>query len=219
MFSILLRIFDSKSLNFLDVFCKVVIKCPVTYVSIPVLDLKSVPPKRKRTASKFWGRGKKKNANKDAQPTKKDSDQRKIVWMQWPVISPARLFQCIIETNSMSLIQSDTFDWLSFWKHAEREDWGKQHPVHSLPEDRKSKCVGCTMHGDEGQGKRLRNILVLSWSSIAVHGPSELTKFPFAASWLHAVCVYVCVCELLCPTHGSKYDQNIAAMAACNPRF
>lgn len=167
--------------------CEVVIKCPVSYVSIPVLDLKSMPPKRKRAASKFWGRGKKQVLNKKtAQPSKKDSDQRKIVWTQWPVLSPARLFQCIIETDCLNLIQSDTFDWLSFWKHAEQEDWGNQHPVHSLPDDRKSKCVGCTMHGDEGQGKRLRNILVLSWSSIAIHGPSELTKFPFAASWLHA---------------------------------
>ena len=35
-----------------------------------------------------------------------------------------------------------------------------------------------SFHGDEGQAKRQRSTLVLSWSSLAVHGKSELTKFP-----------------------------------------
>lgn len=99
--------------------------------------------------------------------------------MQWPVLNPASLFESIVTAQAFELLQGPDFDWADFWCQAKEEDWAAEHPVHSLAPEAKKRAVGITFHGDEGQGKRHRNVLIMSWSSIAIHGPSLLTKFPY----------------------------------------
>ena len=50
------------------------------------------------------------------------------------------------------------------------------------PEARKN-AIGITVHGDEGQGKRGKNVLILSWSSMGVRGKSSHCRFPLTALW------------------------------------
>ena len=100
-----------------------------------------------------------------------------------PVLSPALLFESIIKNNAMELLGSPGWSWLDFWEHASKEDWAAHHPVLSLDEEQRCKAVAVTLHGDEGESKRSKNVLILSWSSIGIHGPSLKTKFPFCVSW------------------------------------
>ncbi len=164
-----------------------IIKCPLTYISVPVIDRKStrqVPRSAKRKAvSRIWSTGKRK---KKAAIGKKSKVAPKIIYQSWPVINPALLFRRLVQTDRRLLCGSD-YSWLAFWDKAQSEDWGVNHPVMKLPEKERSKAIACSFHGDEGQTKRQKNCMVLSWSSIAVSGKSELTKFPYCVSWLHDV--------------------------------
>ncbi|CAE7245419.1 unnamed protein product [Symbiodinium sp. CCMP2592] len=66
-----------------------------------------------------------------------------------------------------SNLSGDT-NWLDFWSQAKTEDWGRSHPVQSWDEASRATAYGITIHGDEGQSKRKKNVLVLSWSPVAV---------------------------------------------------
>ncbi|CAL1158829.1 unnamed protein product [Cladocopium goreaui] len=159
------------------------LKVHVTYVSVPVIDKKYWPrPKPKKTPSRIWGKRGRPKAQAKRKPTKKDTEPRRTCWVQWPVLSPAKLFQAIVESGSMSLLHHPDFDWCDFWERASVEDWGREHPVvKQFDVEARARAIAATFHGDEGEGKRGRNTLILSWSSIGVHGPSSLTKFPFCA--------------------------------------
>ena len=61
----------------------------------------------------------------------------------------------------------------------------RSHPVQQWPDERKARTVAVAWHGDEGQGKRNRSALVMSWSSLGVHRKSTHCWFPFAATRLH----------------------------------
>lgn len=167
---------------------QVVLKCNLTYITLPVLDKKYADPTMARQVSKgnIWGtkKGKSRKKNQKRKPTKKDGGKTKVKYVQWPILNPAMLFRQMVHAGAMDLLQSDQFSWSKFWKAASKEDWCHRHPIHELSEEDRSKCIACTFHGDEGQGKRRKNTLVLSWSSIGVHGPSLYTKFPFCVSWL-----------------------------------
>ena len=158
---------------------QVVLKCPVTYVSVPVLDV---------VAKKQHGVLKRANTRRfrfgctRAKLQKKDQP-RKILYMQWPILNPSQLFRNIVEAEAFSLLQSEGWSWCEFWRAAASEDFMKGHPVLQFEESRQARAVGASFHGDEGEGKRKKNLLVLSWSSLAVHGPSEKTKFPFCVPW------------------------------------
>ena len=138
--------------------------------------------KRKRLRSAVWGSRKKKN-QKGVRVPKKNSLPAKIVYCQWPVINPFHLFKAIIDSGALSLLQSQVWNWGEFWSNCSAEEWSVNHPALLLDEKNKSTAMAVCFHGDEGSVKRARNVLVLSWSSIATHGPSERTKFPFAVSW------------------------------------
>ena len=44
----------------------------------------------------------------------------------------------------------------------------------------KSKAYGITLHGDEGEGKRQRNVLVISWSPLGMTKEAMYSKYPYA---------------------------------------
>ena len=164
---------------------EVILKCPISMVAIPVVDARgrTAVLKRKKTRGNFWGKRKPKRAAK--KPTKKDREELPVTYMKWPVLSPALLFEAIVKAEAWELIAGPNWCWWrNFWSQAKSEDWAYNHPVYELGLEDQQRSVACSFHGDEGQGKRSRNVLILSWSSIAMTGPSEYCKFPFAVSWL-----------------------------------
>ena len=167
---------------------EVVLKCPISMVTIPVVAPaargRAFGLKRKKTKSRFWGQRKQpKSAAK--KPTKKDKEGLPVTYMKWPVLSPAFLFEAIVKAEAWELVAAPKWCWWrDFWSPAMSEDWASNHPVYDLSLEDRKKSVACSFHGDEGQGKRSRNVLILSWSSIAITGPSEYCKFPFAVSCL-----------------------------------
>lgn len=54
--------------------------------------------------------------------------------------------------------------------------------MQSWPAEKRKRAIGIAAHGDEGQGKKDKSVLVLSWSSFGVHKRSTSCKFPFAVS-------------------------------------
>ena len=57
---------------------------------------------------------------------------------------------------------------------------GRPHPVQQFPDDKKARAYAITVHGDEGQGKHGRNVLVLSWSPLGMSKEPMFSKYPFA---------------------------------------
>ncbi len=164
---------------------EVELKCPVSYVSIPVMDKRCLSQhgkKTQRARSVRFGVGKKKEKQKKVRISKKSVKEQKVIYVQWPILKPHVVFRNIVEAKARGLLQHPTWNWTQFWNRVFQEDFGKGHPVSLFDEQAKSKSVAISFHGDEGVGKRQRNILILSWSSLAIHGPSELTKIPFAVS-------------------------------------
>ena len=149
------------------------LKCPISWLSVPVVQRRASRKPQKQRKRRF-------GVKRTAKITKKDQPDG-LVYMKLPCLNPWHLFQCIADTGAWSLLQSPEWDWASFWQRAGHEDWGVNHPVPQRSEEEQRRCVAVSLHGDEGQAKRQRSTLVLSWSSLAVHGKSELTKFPFCA--------------------------------------
>lgn len=155
------------------------LKCPVTWLSVPIVQRRASKKLQKKPGRRRFG-----VQRMAVKITKKDQADS-LVYMQLPCLNPLHLFQCIADTGAWGLLQAPDWDWSSFWQNAGFEDWGAMHPVtQRCPEDQR-RCIAVSVHGDEGQAKRQRSTLVLSWSSLAVHGKSELTKFPFCAPWFH----------------------------------
>ena len=56
----------------------------------------------------------------------------------------------------------------------------RHHPVQSWPDHLKSRAIAVSIHGDEGVGKKNREIMILSWSSLAIHDIALHSKHLFA---------------------------------------
>ena len=165
---------------------QVLIKCPVTYITVPVVDTRWQPGPPKLSRKRTWGQRKKgvqKKKKKGIPKRRGAMNPVRVVYTKWPIINPATLFKQLVAANAFELIHSKDWSWSSFWQQAAAtEDWAKDHPVLSLEKSLQDKAIGCCFHGDEGQTKRQRNVLVLSWSSIGIHGKSEHTKLPFCVA-------------------------------------
>ena len=83
-------------------------------------------------------------------------------------------------------LRSGDLDWLEFWASAKSERWGQRldssalcdghdhslreraaprnHPAQDLPVDQQARTMAATFHGDEGESKKKKPLLVLSWS-------------------------------------------------------
>lgn len=160
-----------------------VLKCSVTFVSIPVADKKFVKKRAavKKAATRRWGVKRRVQRGGNRTCLKKGKEPQKLKHTHWPVLSPADMFAALIGAGALCLLQADGFCWSDFWSKASKEDWCPK-PILTMTEERRRKTFGLMVHGDEGEGKRQKNVLVLSWSSIGTTGRSELTKFPFAAA-------------------------------------
>ena len=116
----------------------------------------------------------------------------------------------------LSRLRKGSINWLQFWRQAASEDWGqhhaalerfwrivnhgcrsvicrtkhcvivRHHPVQAYDDAAKARAYGITLHGDEGQGKRGRNVLVISWSPLGMTKESMYSKYPFAVPSLGA---------------------------------
>ena len=54
----------------------------------------------------------------------------------------------------------------------------RSHPVLEWTEPERQTAFGISLHGDEGQTKRGRNLLLLSWSAVATTGEPMYFKYP-----------------------------------------
>ena len=59
------------------------------------------------------------------------------------------------------------------------------HPVQDWPESDRARAVAVSLHGDEGTGKRNRSTMIISWSPLAIHEPSMISKYPFVVTVLY----------------------------------
>ncbi|CAK9087137.1 unnamed protein product [Durusdinium trenchii] len=95
-------------------------------------------------------------------------------------MNPRVMLDAVAKAGANHLLEGDDFDWLEFWEAANSEPWGRSHVVQSWPAEKRKRAIGIAAHGDEGQGKKDKSVLVLSWSSFGVHKRSTSCKFPFA---------------------------------------
>ena len=109
--------------------------------------------------------GKKKNM-RAAKIPKKDGRPPKIVNVQWPCINSYHLLQSIVDSNALSLLQSDTWGWKSFWSRCSTEDWTQSHPALELAEE-DQQCVMWHVMETKDPSKGPKT----SWSFPGVHWP------------------------------------------------
>ncbi|CAJ1361622.1 unnamed protein product, partial [Effrenium voratum] len=62
---------------------------------------------------------------------------------EWPVFSPEHMCRAIFEA-------------------------GRHHPVQQFEEEQRGRACGFTLHGDEGEGKRKKPIMIMSFSPLGV---------------------------------------------------
>lgn len=74
----------------------------------------------------------------------------------------------------------------------------RTHPVQCWSDEAKAAACGIMVHGDEGQGKKGRSVLVISWSTIGIGGKTYQCRFPFAV----ARCIKI---KSLFPMVGIEY--------------
>ena len=209
-----------------------IIQCPLTYVTIPIIDATKVRKTRKKKP--FKGKAK---AKAKARTKKQGAAPPAIAYKQWPVMTPELMRDAVIGAGATHLLilghftiaclkhvgvdlHPDTellvlrigdLDWLDFWEKVKSEPWGsslactnlclttsvtsnepdfspRSHPIHDWPDADRASAVGIAFHGDEGQGKKNKNLLILSWSSMGVNKRSTHCRFPFAVSGLKLVC-------------------------------
>eukprot|EP00913_Durusdinium_trenchii_P032143 g30100.t1 len=159
-----------------------IIKCPISYVVIPVVDKQAARALRRKPNKKrrFNVRNAKNTKGKKHQPTKSGAAPQPITQKKWPVMNPRVMLDAVAKAGANHLLEGDDFDWLEFWEAAKSEPWGRSHVVQSWPAEKRKRAIGIAAHGDEGQGKKDKSVLVLSWSSFGVHKRSTSCKFPFA---------------------------------------
>ena len=161
------------------------LKVPVTTCSVFIKD--AVTLQRKPAAkSKAKAKAKARARLVRMRPKKKSKTAAKATpkCVQWPVFLPHLVCKGLIDGGLIKDLAGD-MDWLDFWDKASHEEWGRGHPVLDWsPEDR-ARAVAISLHGDEGQGKRGKSTMILSWSPLAVHRPALMNKYPFAVTWQH----------------------------------
>ena len=59
----------------------------------------------------------------------------------------------------------------------------RTHPVQNWSDSEKATAYPISIHGDEGQSKRSRNMLIISWSPLASSKESMYSKFPYCVPW------------------------------------
>ena len=155
------------------------LKVPVVTASILVKDVVL----RRRPGANSKAKAKARTRFARMKPKKKSVNAATAApkCVQWPVFMPHLLFKGLIDGGMIKDLSGD-MDWLDFWDRASHEEWGRGHPVLDWsPEDR-ARAIAISLHGDEGQGKRGKSTMVLSWSPLAVHRPALLNKYPFCAT-------------------------------------
>ncbi len=139
-------------------FCpKALLKVPITYITIPILDKRLVPKRGRRVQHKLWGRGKR--GKRKNGPSKKCKAKPVFVNVQWPVLNPYLVFSELVRAGAFALLAADGWDWRNFWQTAAAsEDWMEAHPVLNEPASAQAHAVGATWHGD-GAGQTLQEYI------------------------------------------------------------
>ncbi|CAK9057737.1 unnamed protein product, partial [Durusdinium trenchii] len=135
-----------------------IVKCPISYVVVPVVDMsiqrRTVRKPKRGNHRKFRAVPKPKG-----RPKKKGCPEPVIVYKKWPVFAPHKMLSALHDAGALHLVT---------------------HPVHQLPDAAKAASAGIMLHGDEGQGKSSKSVLVISWSAMGIGGKTSQCRFPFA---------------------------------------
>ncbi|CAJ1393302.1 unnamed protein product, partial [Effrenium voratum] len=70
----------------------------------------------------------------------------RVVYKEWPVFSPEHMCRAIFEA-------------------------GRHHPVQQFEEEQRGRACGFTLHGDEGEGKRKKPIMIMMLNVISKPDP------------------------------------------------
>ena len=55
--------------------------------------------------------------------------------------------------------------------------------MQQFEEEQRGRACGFTLHGDEGEGKRKKPIMIMSFSPLGVHAAAWKNKFPTCVPW------------------------------------
>ncbi|CAK9023409.1 unnamed protein product [Durusdinium trenchii] len=104
-----------------------IIKCPISYVVIPVVDKQAARALRRKPNKKrrFNVRNAKNTKGKKHQPTKSGAAPQPITQKKWPVMNPRVMLDAVAKAGANHLLEGDDFDWLEFWEAANSEPWGR----------------------------------------------------------------------------------------------
>ncbi|CAE7581449.1 unnamed protein product, partial [Symbiodinium necroappetens] len=147
---------------------KVPLQCKISYVVIPIVEIQQVkrlagaaaaraagPPKG-RGKGRARGRGRSGYMNL---LKKKGLAEKVIVYKKWPIFLPSNF--------AKGLAAAGADAWM-------------QHPANTtFNASARKSAIPILIHGDEGQGKKDRNVLILNWHVLGVQTSSVLfRKFP-----------------------------------------
>lgn len=84
--------------------------------------------------------------------------------------------------------KSRSTSWSEFWQRAEQHElWGPNHPVNRrMTPSQKGHAVPIAIHGDEGQGKKQRSLMVLSWS-IVNHRKRHILLYKYPITTIRSI--------------------------------
>ena len=94
----------------------------------------------------------------------------------WPVLLPHEFLAALHKSGHMDALLGPPGSIPMFWEGVAQEEWCRRHPVHNEPLE---TAIPVRLHGDEGQGNKKAPVMIISWGSALVHGPSMQTRLLF----------------------------------------
>ncbi|CAE7428498.1 unnamed protein product, partial [Symbiodinium sp. KB8] len=144
------------------------LQCKISYVVIPIVEIRQVKrlagAAAARAAGPPKGRGKGRARGRGRSGCmnflkKKGLAEKVIVYKKWPIFLPSNF--------AKGLAAAGADAWM-------------QHPANTtFNASARKSAIPILIHGDEGQGKKDRNVLILNWHVLGVQTSSVLfRKFP-----------------------------------------
>ena len=120
------------------------IKCQLSYVVLPVLDIRAAREAGAARKPKAKSRAKAGAKAKRKRPCVKGAQPARVVYKEWPVFSPEHMCRAIFEASLYLLFfapifclvpvethpRTGNFDWSDFWVRARSERWGERRGIH-----------------------------------------------------------------------------------------
>lgn len=128
-------------------FTQEIIRCTMSYITVPVVDLGILRKAKARGKGRGRGRGRGAPKAKNRKPKKDGVPAAAIVHKRWPIYAPHRMLEAIAAADALHLVtlacmqevnvpepawfalffmpaRKGDVDWLEFWESAKMEPWG-----------------------------------------------------------------------------------------------